>query len=87
MSGHPPSPSLLDYVYFTDQVLRLFVTQMKLQSDPYYFVSRKGVLPTPVASATATATPARKHCEPSWEHHARKAIFLSRSGYEENRDL
>ena len=42
------------YVYFTDQALDLFVSQMKLQANPYYFVSRKGVLPTPVPQ---TATP------------------------------
>ena len=46
------------YGYFTSQALDLFVSQMKLQRDPYYFVSRKGVLPTPVSSAPGTATPA-----------------------------
>ena len=46
------------YVYFTDRALKLFVSQMKLHSDPYYFVSRKGVLPTPIPSAPGTATPA-----------------------------
>ena len=46
------------YVYFTDRALDLFVSQMKLQRDPYYFVSRKGVLPTPVPAAPGTATPA-----------------------------
>ncbi len=46
------------YVYFSDQALDLFVSQMLLQPDPYYFVSRKGVLPTPAPSAPTTATPA-----------------------------
>ena len=35
------------YVYFTDEALKLFVDQMKRYPDPYYFVSRKGVIPTP----------------------------------------
>ena len=34
------------YVYFTDEALHLFVSQMKLQGNPYFLVSRKGVLPT-----------------------------------------
>ena len=41
------------YVYFTDEALKLFVDQMKRYPDPYYFVSRKGVIPTPVPVTAA----------------------------------
>jgi hypothetical protein len=46
------------YVYFSDQALGIYFDRLKSSEDPYFFVSRKGLPPTPTPSVPArTAQP------------------------------
>ena len=46
------------YVYFSQQALNLYFDRIKGAEDPYFLISRKGILPTPTpVSPSASPTP------------------------------
>ena len=44
------------YVYFSQQALKIFVDRTRAAPDPYYFISRKGLPPTPTPGPRRTGS-------------------------------
>ena len=45
------------YVYFSDQALDIYFDRLKAADDPYFYVSRKGLPPTPTPASPAGTKP------------------------------